>query len=76
MCSFIPFCSSCILIHHSYGGGGGYGGGDDDFSSAAQHAQQHAGDSGDGGMFSSIANHLGQNKQHIASQPINEQGMK
>jgi hypothetical protein len=59
----------------SYGGGGGYGGGDDnDLSGAAHHAQQHAGDSGDSGMFSTVLNHLGQNKQNIANQPINEQG--
>lgn len=59
----------------SYGGGGGYGGGDDDdLSGAAHHAQQHAGNSGDSGMFSAALNHLGQNKQNIANQPINEQG--
>jgi hypothetical protein len=59
----------------SYGGGGGYGGGDDnDLSGAAHHAQQHAGDSGDSGMFSTVLSHLGQNKQNIANQPINEQG--
>ncbi|RFU28372.1 hypothetical protein B7463_g7986, partial [Scytalidium lignicola] len=59
----------------NYGGGGGYGGNDDDdFSGAAHHAQQHAGDSGDSSMFSSIAGFLNQNKSHIGSQPVDEQG--
>jgi hypothetical protein len=59
----------------SYGGGGGYGGGDDDdLSGAAQHAQQHAGDSGDPSIFSNALGRIGQNKQHIGSQPIDEQG--
>lgn len=63
------------LTNCSYGGGGGYGGNDDDLSAAAHHAQQHAGDSGDSNMFSNVANHLGQNKQNIGNQQINEQGL-
>ena len=61
------------LTRASYGGGGGYGG-DDDLSGAAHHAQQHAGDSGDSNMFSNVISHLGQNKQNIGNQQINEQG--
>jgi hypothetical protein len=48
---------------------------DDDLSGAAQHAQQHAGNSGDSNMFSNVVSHLGQNKQNIGNQQINEQGM-
>jgi hypothetical protein len=36
---------------------------EDDLSGAASHAQEHAGDSGDSSIFSSVINHLGQNKQ-------------
>jgi len=43
-------------------------------SGAAQHASQHAGDSGDDSIFSKVLGHLGQNKQHIGGQQINEQG--
>jgi len=43
-------------------------------SGAAHHAQQHAGDSGDSNMFSSVISHLGQNKQNIGNQQIDEQG--
>ena len=42
-------------------------------SGAMQHAQQHAGDSGDEGIFSNVLGFLGQNKQHIANQEVNEQ---
>jgi len=42
-------------------------------SGAAQHAQQHAGDSGDAGIFSNVLGRIGQNKQNIGSQPIDEQ---
>lgn len=61
------------LTRASYGGGGGYGG-DDDLRGAAHHAQQHAGDSGDSNIFSNVISHLGQNKQNIGNQQINEQG--
>jgi hypothetical protein len=43
-------------------------------SGAAQHAQQHAGNSGDAGIFGDVASFLGQNKQHIGNQSVNEQG--
>jgi hypothetical protein len=43
-------------------------------SGAAQHAQQHAGDSDDSAIFSSVSGRLGQNRQNIGSQQINEQG--
>ena len=59
--------------NNNYGGGVGYGG-DDDLSGAARHAQQHAGDSGDSNLFSSVLNHLGQNKQNIGNQQLDEQG--
>jgi hypothetical protein len=42
-------------------------------SSAAHHAQQHAGDSSDSGIFSSVLSQLGQNKHNIGNQPIDEQ---
>ena len=63
------------LTNCSYGGGGGYGGYDDDLTGAAHHAQQHAGDSGGSDVFSNVVNHLGQNKQNISNQQINEQGL-
>jgi len=56
----------------NYGGGGGYGG-DEDLSGAAHHAQQHAGDSGDSGIFSSVLSALGQNKQNIGNSHLDEQ---
>jgi hypothetical protein len=46
---------------------------EDDLSGAASHAQEHAGDSGDSSIFSSVINHLGQNKQQIGNQQLNEQ---
>ncbi len=58
----------------NYGGGGGYGGGNDDLTGAAQHAQQHAGGSGDAGIFSEVSSFLGQNKQNIGQQGMNQQG--
>ncbi|KAF4635149.1 hypothetical protein G7Y89_g2946 [Cudoniella acicularis] len=57
----------------NYGGGGGYGGNDDDLQGAAHHAQQHAGDSGDSSVFSSVLGKLAGNKQNIQQQPIDEQ---
>lgn len=42
-------------------------------SGALQHAQQHSGDSGDEGIFSSVLGFLGQNKQHIGQQEVDEQ---
>jgi hypothetical protein len=59
-------------ITNSYPGGGNYGG-DDDLGGAARHAEQHAGDSGDSSIFSSVLSAIGQNKHGIANQPINEQ---
>ena len=46
----------------------------DDFSSAAKHATQHAGSSADSNIFSSVLSALGQNRQSIATQNVNEQG--
>jgi ABC-type uncharacterized transport system ATPase subunit len=43
-------------------------------SGAAQHAQQHAGHSGDSSIFSEVASFLGQNKQNIAQQNVDQQG--
>lgn len=61
--------------HNNYGGGGGYANpDDDDLSSAAQHAERHAGASGDSSIFSSVLSALGQNKQHISNSNLNEQG--
>lgn len=62
-----------ILTKYSYGGGNNDDD-DDDLSGAARHAEQHAGSSGDSSIFSSVLSSLGQNKQHIANQGINEQG--
>ncbi|OCL02062.1 hypothetical protein AOQ84DRAFT_305445, partial [Glonium stellatum] len=56
----------------SYGGGGAYGGGSDDFSSAAQHASQHAGDSGDSSLFSNALGMLSGKKQHLQNEDIDE----
>merc|ERR1712225_73694 len=53
---------------------GGYGGGDDDdLTGAAEHAERHAGSSGDSSLFSSILSSLGQNKQSIGNSNLNEQ---
>lgn len=49
-------------------------GDNDDLNGAAHHAAQHAGSSGDPGVFSNVLSNLGQNKQSIGSQRINEQG--
>merc|ERR1712230_23908 len=60
--------------YNNYGGGGGYGGGDDDdLTGAAEHAERHAGSSGDSSLFSSILSSLGQNKQSIGNSNLNEQ---
>jgi len=59
----------------SYGGGGGYANeDDDDLQGAARHANQHAGSSGDANMFSNVLSMIGQNKQSIGNQNIDEQG--
>lgn len=54
----------------SYGGGNG---GDSDFSGAAQHAQQHAGNSGDGNMFSQVLGQLSGQQGRLQNENINEQ---
>lgn len=46
----------------------------DEFSSAARHANQHAGSSADPDIFSSVLSALGQNRQSIANQDVDEQG--
>jgi hypothetical protein len=69
------YVSLAWLTKQSYGGGGGYGADDDDdLSGAARHASQHAGDSGDSNIFSSVLSALGQNKHSIGNQDIDEQG--
>ncbi|KAI1171769.1 hypothetical protein F4777DRAFT_34285 [Nemania sp. FL0916] len=45
---------------------------DDDWRGAAQHASQHAGDSGDADLFSNLLGALGQKKQHLANEDIDE----
>lgn len=59
------------------GGGGGtsYGGGNDEYAGAHAAAQQHAGSSGNADMFSSVLGMLGGQKQHLANQDVDEQGM-
>lgn len=42
---------------------------------AAQHAEQHSGDSGDSSLFSSVLGYLGQNKHDIKNQEVDEEGM-
>ncbi|CZT47042.1 uncharacterized protein RSE6_07565 [Rhynchosporium secalis] len=60
--------------HNNYGGGAGYSGGDvDDLSGAAEHAERHAGSSGESSIFSSVLSSLSQNKQHIGNSNLNEQ---
>ncbi|PBP19879.1 beta-flanking protein [Diplocarpon rosae] len=60
--------------HNNYGGGGCYARpDDDDLSGAAQHAERHAGSSGDFSIFSSVLSSLGQNKQSIGNSNLNEQ---
>jgi len=61
--------------NNSYGGGGGYGADDEDLKGAAHHAQEHAGDSGDSSLFSSVLGYLGQNKHNIGNQDVDEEGM-
>ncbi|KAI0861068.1 hypothetical protein F4860DRAFT_514138 [Xylaria cubensis] len=46
---------------------------DDDWNGAAQHASQHAGDSGDTDLFSNLLGALGQKKQRIADEDIDEE---
>jgi len=58
----------------AYPGGGGYRHEDDeDLRGAAQHASQHAGQSGSSGLFASVLNAVGQNKNHLANQDVDEQ---
>ncbi|KAI1282776.1 hypothetical protein F5Y07DRAFT_197234 [Xylaria sp. FL0933] len=45
---------------------------DDDWSDAAQHASQHAGDSGNTDLFSGLLGALGQKKQRLAEEDIDE----
>ncbi|KAI1752814.1 ClpP/crotonase [Xylaria castorea] len=47
---------------------------DDDWRGAAQHASQHAGDSGDTDLFSNLLGALGQKKQRLANEDIDEDG--
>ncbi|KAI0474764.1 hypothetical protein F4859DRAFT_521813 [Xylaria cf. heliscus] len=45
---------------------------DDDWKDAAQHASRHAGDSGDTDLFSTLLGALGQKKQRLADEDIDE----
>ncbi|KAI0443234.1 ClpP/crotonase [Xylaria telfairii] len=45
---------------------------DDDWKEAAQHASKHAGDSGDTDLFSNLLGALGQKKQRLADEDIDE----
>ncbi|KAI3319624.1 hypothetical protein HD806DRAFT_256514 [Xylariaceae sp. AK1471] len=45
---------------------------DDDWHGAAQQASNHAGDSGDTDLFSSLLGALGKKKQHLANEDIDE----
>jgi len=55
-------------------GGGGYGNDDPSrFNSAMEHANQHAGSSGDGGLFQNALSHLQNNSSRIQNEGIDEQ---
>lgn len=62
-----------------YGGAPGYSGGtnddddDEEFSAARRHAEQHAGDAGDGGLFGSALGLLKGRKGEIANEDIDEE---
>ncbi|KAK2073902.1 hypothetical protein P8C59_008145 [Phyllachora maydis] len=57
----------------AYPAGGGFSHDEDeDFRGAAHHAAQDAGDSGDSGFFGNVLNSLGQRKQQIARQDVDE----
>ncbi|KAI1167131.1 hypothetical protein F5B18DRAFT_525550 [Nemania serpens] len=45
---------------------------DDDWSEAAQHASNHAGDSGNADLFSNLLGALGQKKNRLADEDIDE----
>ncbi|KAI0415926.1 hypothetical protein F5X98DRAFT_345319 [Xylaria grammica] len=45
---------------------------DDDWSGAASHASQHAGDSGSADLFSNLLGALGQKKQRLAEEDVDE----
>ncbi|KAI1108118.1 hypothetical protein F5Y14DRAFT_109537 [Nemania sp. NC0429] len=45
---------------------------DDDWSEAAQHASHHAGDSGNADLFSNLLGALGQKKNRLADEDIDE----
>ncbi|KAJ9150423.1 hypothetical protein NKR23_g3884 [Pleurostoma richardsiae] len=57
----------------SYPAGGGYPTeDDDDLRGAAETASRHAGDSGDSNLFESILGALGQKKQRLANEDVDE----
>ncbi|KAI0912819.1 hypothetical protein F4823DRAFT_559551 [Ustulina deusta] len=45
---------------------------DDDWKDAANHASQHAGDSGNADLFSNLLGALGQKKQRLAEEDVDE----
>jgi hypothetical protein len=77
----LPRDSAFLTPEDSVTHGGGYPAGagvphpdDEDFRGAAERASQHAGDSGDTSMFANVLGHIGQKKQHLANQDIDEEG--
>jgi hypothetical protein len=47
---------------------------DDDWRGAAENASKHAGDSGDTDLFSNLLGALGQKKQRLADEDVDEDG--
>ncbi len=66
-----------ILDPATHGGAypaGGPRADDDDWKDAANHASQHAGDSGNADLFSNLLGALGQKKQRLAEEDVDEDG--
>ncbi|KAI0009459.1 hypothetical protein F4779DRAFT_373357 [Xylariaceae sp. FL0662B] len=57
----------------AYPAGGGYArADDDDIRGAAEHAKRHAGESGDDNLFATLLGALGQKKQSLADEDVDE----
>ena len=70
-------CTDLPSLPSTHGGAypaGGPRADDDDWSGAADHASQHAGDSGNADLFGSLLGALGQKKQRLAEEDIDEDG--
>lgn len=68
-----------LTIPNSATHGGAYPAGgpradDDDWRDAAQHASNHAGDSGNADLFSNLLGALGQKKERLANEDVDEDG--